>query len=118
MSFVNVLVEAFSLNIGFFIGLFMNHPFWLFAFAAAAYFLYDKKILIGFPIVVLFVYLQVDWSAYIGWAFGLVVPVWLLLHIFSSIFTSDYKFLGKHASYGAIGLFTFILIGSIKFGLV
>lgn len=116
MSFLNVLAEVAALNFGFILQLFIDHPFWIFGFAAAAYFLFNKRILLGFPIIVLFIYAQVDWSTFTGFAFGLVVPTWLLLHIFFAIFTNKYKFLGKYHPYGGFALFGILLILSFNTG--
>ena len=116
MSFLNVLAEIAALNFAFILQLFIDHPFWVFGFAAAAYFLYDKRILLGFPIVVLFIYAQVDLTTLTGWAFGIVPAIWLFFNIFFAIFTNKYKFLGKYADYGGFAIFAILLIVSVKTG--
>ncbi|MFH1256790.1 MAG: hypothetical protein V1494_05875 [Candidatus Diapherotrites archaeon] len=116
MSVLNLLVSMGEYGFSPVVQLFAEQPFWVFAFAVTAYFLYNKKILVGFPVVVIFVWLQVDWSNVTGLAFGSLPVVWLMAHIAVSAFTSDYKFMGKHAPYGALVLFVALLLVKVNFG--
>lgn len=83
-----------ALDIGWFINFVLTNPFWVMAFASAAYFLSDKRPIFGGTLLALYVHSTVDAATVLGWVFTAGGLFFVAIMVFFGLVLFD-TFLGN-----------------------
>ena len=99
LSFFELVARIIQLDLTWFIGLFFNNLFWVFAFATVAYFTISKKRLV-FGTIFIFVTLTITttFPSYVGWTVlsGAFLSTHYIVKLVLVSFTENVEALQKH----------------------
>ena len=106
---LEILSHLVSLDLDWFTHFVIANPFWVMIFASAAYFLSNKRALVGGALLALYIHATVDGAFVLGWTFGqglffIPVIIFFALMLFDNFFGRT-KFFSKRSIFTTIIFF-------------
>ncbi len=103
---LETLSHLLALDLGWFISLVINNLIWVMFFAAAGYFMHNKKAILGGTLLTLYIYATVDLGGVLGWTFRqgiFFVPVFFLIALIAAqAFFGKFEWFQKNKFVGSI----------------
>ena len=117
---LEILIRLVSLDIGWFIHFVLANPIWVVFFSFAAYYLSNKRAIIGGARLALYIHATVDASMVLGWTFGsglFFVPIMLFfaLMVFDNFFGKT-KLMSKRSIFTTIVFYGSMVLLNVFWG--